>query len=168
MAYRKVVLHVVLHHDDAETRRADGALVPVVELAPVLRLPLGSIGAVADWSQFGGEVCAPHLAHHQLTAIRDRLWRLGDTRLAAKAARFEARLTATTPGQLLYEEIWDALGYSANRNPMRALATLVPLPSLDATLTLVAPNQRRSLAQAILFGAAGFLPLSPHDALPLI
>ena len=38
--YDEVVLHAVLRHDGSETRRRDGALVPVVELAAFLAAPL--------------------------------------------------------------------------------------------------------------------------------
>jgi hypothetical protein len=165
LAYRKVVLHAVLRHDGSETRRADGALVPVVELAAVLPAPLVAAASAAnDWDRFGGEVCAEELSRRDPAPIRAALRRLGDARLAAKAARLEARLTAATPGQVLYEEVWDGLGFSANREPMRALANLLPLAALEAALATVPARRRLALARGLLFGAAGFLPLAPADA----
>src|SRR5581483_9563716 len=80
-----------------------------------------------DWSRFGGAVCAEALAAANPAPLRDALWRLGDLRLAGRAARFEADLTRLPPAELLYREWLEALGYSANREPMRALAERLPL-----------------------------------------
>jgi hypothetical protein len=163
--YDDVVLHAVLRHDGSETRRSDGRIIPVVELEPLLVEPLaaGPISTV-DWSRFGGEVCAPDLARANPAAIRDVLWRLGDVRLAAKSARIEAGLTAETPGEVLYREVWDGLGYSANREPMRALATALPLAAIEGALSTTPAAGRLAVARGLVFGAAGFLPLSPADA----
>lgn len=162
--YDPVILHVVLRHDGRETRRPDGALVPVLELGPVLSEPLAINGATVDWSRFGGAVCAPALAQHEPDAIRHILWELGDVRLAAKSARLEARLTDAPPAEILYQELWDGLGFSANREPMRLLAHRVPLATLEALLATVSSAHQPDLARGMLFGAAGFLPLSPSDA----
>src|SRR3712207_6082687 len=48
--YDDVVLHAVLRHDGAETRRVDGALVPVVELGPCLHDPVDEAGPALDWT----------------------------------------------------------------------------------------------------------------------
>ncbi len=162
--YDDVILHVVLEHDGTETRRSDAALVPVLALAPYLTEPLKFDPAAADWSRFGREACAPDLARREPKALRTILWRLGDARLAQKAARLEARLTELPPGEVLYAELWDGLGFSANREPMRALAALLPLAALEAALATVASGQRLALARGLLFGAARFLPLAPADA----
>ncbi|MDP9356845.1 MAG: DUF2851 family protein, partial [Chloroflexota bacterium] len=148
----------------AETRRSDGGIVPVLALAPYLSEPLAPTPAAADWSRFGGEACAPDLTRRDPKAVRDILCRLGDARLAQKAARLEARLTELPPGEVLYAELWDGLGFSANREPMRALAALLPLAALEAALATVPAGQRLALARGLLFGAGGFLPLTPADA----
>lgn len=163
--YDDVVLHVVLRHDGSETRRHDGALVPVVELVGILADPVEAGRTPShDWTRFGGESCASDLARRDPASVRSILRRLGDARLAAKAARLEARLTAAPPAEVLYQELWDGLGFSANREPMRALAGLVPLAALEAALATVPRAQAPALARGLLFGAAGFLPLSPSEA----
>lgn len=162
--YDPVILHVVLRDDGSPTRRHDGGLVPVLELEPHLAQPLSIDTAAADWSQFGGAVCASDLAKARPGTIRNILWQLGDLRLGAKSARLEARLTASPPAEILHQELWDGLGFSANREPMKTLARLVPLAALEALLATVSAGNRLDLARGILFGAAGFLPLSPSDA----
>jgi len=162
--YDDVVLHVVLNHDGAETRRHDGALVPVLELSGRVAIAVDARFATADWGRFGGEACAPDLARANPNAIRTAILRLGDSRLASKAAKIEAQLTGDTPGDVLYREIWDGLGYTANREPMRAVAERLPLATIESALTTTPPGQRFTYALALLFGVAGFLPLAPADA----
>lgn len=162
--YEDVVLHVVLRHDGGETRRRDGALVPVVELGPVLEGVPAAGGSAVDWTRFGEGPCAPGLAGREPGRVRAILHRLGDARLAAKAARLEALMTLDPPAEVLYRELWDGLGYSANREPMRALADLVPLAAIEDALATVRAPDRAALGSGLLLGAAGFFPLSPGDA----
>jgi hypothetical protein len=89
---------------------------------------------------------------------------LGDVRLAAKSARIEARLTELPPGEVLYQELFDGLGFAANREPMRAVASRLPLADLELALGTVSGGRRLDLARGLLFGVAGFLPLSPVEA----
>lgn len=81
---------------------------------------------------------------------------------AAAAYRFQrkhqghaTRLAFTTPAQALYENLAETLGYHANKTAMRHLALRVPLHSI------------RESAEALLFGAAGFLvPVLPESCTP--
>jgi hypothetical protein len=161
-AYNDVILHLVLQRDSMPARRLDGGVVPVVELD---RSVLGEIEprSTADWSRFGGAVCAEALTRKDPRSVHEILWNLGDRRLAAKSARFEARLTDSPPSEVLYQELWDGLGYSANRLPMRMLAERLSLVSLEAALAFVSVSTRLQLAQALLFGVAGFIPFAPAD-----
>jgi hypothetical protein len=76
----------------------------------------------------------------------------------------EARLTEVPPGEVLYQEVLDGLGFSANREPMRAVASRLPLADLEIALGTVSTGRRLDLARGLIFGVAGFLPLSPVDA----
>jgi hypothetical protein len=158
------VLHVVLRHDGGETRRSDGAIVPVV----VLDVEPDDLRRVAteaiDWHRVGGKVCAQEATRERPAEIRAILWQLGDVRLAAKSARMEARLTEVPPGEALYQELFDGLGFAANRAPMRAVANRLSLADLESGLGMVPAERRLDLARGLLFGVAGFLPLSPGDA----
>jgi hypothetical protein len=163
--YNDVILHVVLEDDGSETRREDGAVVPVVAVGALLTTPLDGNGvATGDWSRFGGAACAPDLVREQPAVARQVLFRLGDIRLAGRSARLEAQLTALPPAQVLYASILDGLGYQQNREPMTALAELVPLADLEAVILAAPLGQRHDVARGILLGAAGFLPLSPTEA----
>jgi hypothetical protein len=160
--YNDVILHVVLRHDAFETRRPDGAIVPTVVIPAELVIPKEA--EAHDWSRVGGTVCAEHLAIHSPDVVRRVIWRLGDVRLASKSARIEARLSAVEPAEVLYQQIWDGLGFSANREPMRLLASILPIVALERVMTTIQANTRLAVTRGLLFGAAGFLPLSPNDA----
>ncbi len=159
-AYNDVILHVVLHNDRTETRRADGAVVPVVVL------PAGTIppneAAATGWSMVGGDVCAAHLVTTHRDALRAAVHDLGDRRLGSKSARLEAQLASRQPGEVLYSETMDGLGYSANREPMSTLASAVPLQTIEMLMSTIDPERRAHLAMAALLGVGGFLPLSPQ------
>ncbi len=163
--YNDVILHVVLDDDGSETRRDDGTIVPVVAVGSLLTTPLDSGGvATDDWSRFGGAACAPDLVRDQPATARQVLFRLGDVRLAGRSARLEAQLTAQSPAQVLYTGIMDGLGYQRNREPMVALAELLPLADLEAAILAGPDDGRHDTARALLLGVAGFLPLSPTEA----
>jgi hypothetical protein len=162
-AYDSVVLHVVGRHDATETRRADGAIVPVVEVGPVARFAVPEL-ASWDWARVGGHSCAERVASSRPQALKDALARLGDARLAARSARIEGRLPSEPAGEILWGELLDGLGFAANREPMQALARTLSLTDLETTLQTTPPGARLAVVQGILLGAAGFLPLSPTEA----
>ena len=163
--YNTVILHVVLQDDGAETRRQDGAVVPVLVLGPHLTAPLALDRAVIDWSRFGVAACAPELSVRQPERIRAILHDCGDRRMMAKSARIEAKFTFAPPAEALYQELWDGLGFSANRTAMHLLAQRLPLGALEGALGTVSADNRADLACGLLCGVGGFLPLSPGDAL---
>jgi hypothetical protein len=163
-AYNDVILHAVLEDDGVPTRRADGKLVPVVVLAVQDDELRQADWDNARWSAVGGDVCAEHLATTQPVVIRNAIWELGDRRLAGKTARIEARLSNEEPATILYRELLDGLGYSANREPMRHLAAMAPAGVLTALQSTVEEEHRDLLMVSVLMGASGFLPLSPQLA----
>ena len=162
-AYDTVVLHVVGRHDGSETRRQDGAIVPVAVIGPVERFEIPDY-AGWDWQNVGGVTCAARLAATRPAALRETLHRLGDVRLAARSARIEGRLATESPGEILWSELLDGLGFAMNREPMRALAHAVPLTSIEEILHATPSESRMAVARGVLLGASGFLPLSPTEA----
>ncbi|MBA3416232.1 MAG: DUF2851 family protein [Chloroflexia bacterium] len=163
--YQTVVLHVVLRDDGVVARRADGAVVPVAVVDRRLLDGLELTGwTAATWDRFGGTVCAADLAATDPAVLREAIFGLGDSRLAARAARIEARLTSLPPSEVLWTELLDGLGFSANREPMRTLAAALPIALLEERLAAALSADRLPLARGLLFGVAGFLPLAPADA----
>jgi hypothetical protein len=162
-AYDDVILHAVAHHHGQATRRSDGAIVPVVALGPLASLELPDM-AQWEWHRVGGEICAPHIAATSPDTLRQILYRLGDVRLAARSARIEARLPTEPSGEILWQEILDGLGFSANREPMRELARIVSVEALESLLQSTSSGERLDVARGILLGVAGFLPLSPSES----
>ena len=162
-AYDTVVLHLVGQHDGMETRRLNGAIVPVADIGPVDRFVVPEFAAW-DWQSVGGATCAPRLAASSPTSALDVLHHLGDVRLAARSARLEGRLSAESPGEILWGELLDGLGFAMNREPMRRIARAVPLAAIEALLHALPGGSREAVARGVLFGVAGFLPLSPSEA----
>jgi hypothetical protein len=162
-AYDTVILHLVGDHDGFETRRRNGAIVPVAVIGPVDRFATPEF-ASWDWLAVGGTTCASRLSVTTPKAAREILHHLGDVRLAARSARLEGRLSAEPPGEILWQELLDGLGYTANREPMRDLARAIPLAAIEALLQSAPHGSREALARGVLLGVAGFLPLAPADA----
>jgi hypothetical protein len=162
-AYDSVILHVVGRHDGSDTRRQDGAMVPVAAIGPVDQFAIPEF-ATWDWTSVGGSTCAARLATTRPAELRETLYRLGDIRLAARSARIEARLATESPGTILWSELLDGLGFAMNREPMRSLARVVPLTSIEEVVHATAADSRMDVARGVLLGVAGFLPLSPAEA----
>jgi hypothetical protein len=162
-AYDMVVLHLVGQHDGVETRRLNGGIVPVAVIGPVDRFAVPELAAW-DWHTVGGATCASRLSTTNPESARQILRHLGDVRLAARSARLEGRLSVEPPGQVLWSELLDGLGFAMNREPMRELARAVPLSAIEALLHAMPNDSRDVVARGVLLGLAGFLPLSPSEA----
>ena len=151
--------------DAVETRRADGMIVPTV----VLDIPDADLFAVDQelpeiWSSLGHSVCAEDLALREPDRLRTAILRLGDQRFSERVSRFEGELTVEPLAIVLLRGMFDAFGYSQNREPMRELAGRAIESGALTRIIGSAPDTRRETAIALLFGIAGFLPLSPVDA----
>jgi uncharacterized protein DUF2851 len=157
-AYNSVALHVVLNDDGTPGRTRDGRTLPTLDLAPLLAgslvaFPAGS----APLGGLGDTPCARDFLTTGAADLLRVLGRAGDERLALKAAAMEARFAAMPPGDALYAALLDALGYSANRAPMAALAIALPLLDLEKAVLRSPIEQREEIAAALLLGTGGFL-----------
>jgi hypothetical protein len=164
-AYNDVVLHIVSDADTQETRRLDGALLPIA----ILRVPRARLEAVQlrnpeVWAQFGGTVCAPLLAATQPDRIRMILWHLGDDRFSQRVTRFESELASDPPAQVLVTALFDAFGYSRNREQMRSLSEHLRWTAYAHRLERKSRSDRVHLVLATMLGLAGWMPLSPAHA----
>jgi hypothetical protein len=156
--YNAVALHVVLEDDGTACRTRDGRTLPTLVLAPLLAGPFALFPAgTAPLGGLGDTPCArDYLATGAADLLRV-LGRAGDERLALKAAAMEAHFAATPPGDVLYAAFLDALGYSANRAPMAALAAALPLRDLERAILAAPAEMREFAAAALLLGTGGFL-----------
>jgi len=161
-AYNAVVLHVIMEDDGTPCRTRDGRILPTLALAPLLAGSLVEFPAgTAPLGGLGDTPCARDFLMTGTADLLRVLGRAGDERLALKAAAMEARFAATPPGNVLYTGLLDALGYSANRAAMAALAEALPLRALE-TAVLAAPiAAREATAAALLLGTGGFLDDAP-------
>ena len=164
--YNNVVLHVVHTNDLVETRCINGRIVPMA----VLRLPDEALFAIDQrlpnlWSELSGSVCAEALSGSNPDVIRQAIHSLGDARLRAKAAAFEAEILEFGSGHVFLKALFGAFGYSANKAPMEHLAELVLCHGLSSARLAGPTDQIPSpWLTGVMLGMGGFLPLTPTDA----
>lgn len=153
--YHGVILHVVLDSDCPAPPDVRG------EPLPTLALDLADLAGLVpdpDGPSVSADICHRAARERGRSPIAGVLDRLGDRRLAEKAARFEAELTRRGPESLAHEALFDALGFSHNRDPFLRLARAAPIDLLYALLGRRPPADALLLAEALLFGIAGLLP----------
>jgi len=146
--YDNVILHVVAQHNAGST-----TLTRSSKYVPVLCL------SHEPWYQ------AYLMPYHQLACSQVTKWRdkqalmgildiEGEERFKQKADLFRANLHYQGAGQVLFQGMMRALGYSKNALPFEELARRVPLSFIEKT------ELRESLVlkQAWLLGMAALLP----------
>jgi hypothetical protein len=143
-AYNGVILHVVGHHDGTPTTPCqDGTGIPVVSMETMKEtLPKNT---------------RPKKCRVKHAAIGSVLDIAGDIRFREKTNRFQKQLATGEPGQIIYEGLMAALGYSRNTEAFRTVAGNVPLHQLEESLSDAEP----SAAEAKLLTAGGFLSPAP-------
>lgn len=149
--YNGVVLHVVMWRQTGEiTFLENGQVVPTIALGqyydnlrqagletePRRLLPCAGNGG--KYPERNGDI---------LTAA-------GLERFREKAAIFRSELSRKTPEECLYGGIMEALGYTQNKAPFRALAAAVTAEN-NEQLSAAGANTR---LEAVLYGKAGLLP----------
>jgi hypothetical protein len=171
--YNSVALHVVLWPLGVRpVTRADGATVPTLVLADYITMPTAQLLAsvtplIPNLGALSEEPCWQHTQDWPLERLLARIDEAGGARLLNKAAQMEAGLSEQDAEEVFYRGIMDALGYSANRDPMRRLAEALPVSQL-LTLPLSRDEaERAALLEAIFLGAAGFLPSQNPPTDPL-
>ena len=157
-AFREVVLHVIFQDDARKTftRTCEHRDVPQVvisdhQLADALNRPPREI-AIAH----PGRCVFPlkHLSAGCLSSLLDEAARF---RAAAKARRWLRCADAHGTDAAFFQATAETLGYGGNALALRLLAQRLPLATLKSDATA---------AEAILFGAAGFLSPDLHEQAP--
>ena len=147
--YNGVILHVVLHaNGEAASSQQSRMSAPIASLESAvdrLELNSGPNGTGLAWWD--------PLDRESKEAVLDRA---GDQRFYARSRGFALELATADAEQVLYEAIFEALGYSANRRPFRELARAVPISAV-ASLRSEPRSTRLTAVRALLLNAAGLL-----------
>jgi hypothetical protein len=164
-AYNRVILHVAMWHNTRlATTLQNGQAVPVLALHKYLKDMVSPWPESASLSEIQNMPC--HQLAERLTAedIGKFIDSAGEERFRAKAALFEKDLKQIEAGQVLYQGIMGALGYSKNKLPFWELSRRLPLRTLEA-LARRKMTEEECLAQlqARLLGIAGLLPSQRQD-----
>jgi hypothetical protein len=153
--YNGVVLHVALHQDSFErTVLQNGQIIPTVILAQ------NSPTANTQLSSESGLPCQFPGRRTRTRKLMSCLEEAGIARFEAKAGRYQEDLRCLDAGQVLYQGLAEALGYSKNQIPFRELSQRVSIKVLERAVQNSEENIEGGLIrqQALLLGAAGLLP----------
>ena len=164
-AYNRVILHVVMWHDnDQATRLQDGRRVPIVALQDYIGTRVSQRPRVPDCSAVLRVPCfrvTEHLTEYRVAAYLDGA---GEERFLVKAADFQRGVIQIGAGQCLYRGVMGALGYAKNKLPCLELADRLPLRILEAIAQReISEEECIAEQQALLLGAAGLLPSQRRD-----
>ena len=157
--FNNVILHIVLNDTGPTyfTRTENNRDIPRITLTPAeVNTALGRPRLSQALARPG--LCLTPLAQMPSEHLTSLLKEAALHRAQLKAARFHQTTDLHSDSQALWEHLADALGYTANRLPMRLLAQRLPIQKL---LKHTPEDQ-----QAILFGTAGFLSPTLHENAP--
>ena len=164
-AYNRVILHVVMWHDNNQaTRLQDGRCVPIVVLQDYIGTRVSQRSRMPDCSAVLRVPCfrvTEHLSEYRVAAYLDGA---GEERFLVKAADFQRGVIQMGAGQCLYRGVMGALGYAKNKLPCLELADRLPLRILEAIAQReISEKECIAEQQALLLGAAGLLPSQRRD-----
>ncbi len=144
--YSNTVLHLVWKNDPQFSPFSNqGKRIPVISLISLL-------SSLTRHESF----CLPCFPISQRLKRQELLKLLeiaGKARFKNKVDRFSLSLSHQDAGQVLWQGIMRALGYTKNIKPFEELAQKLPLSFLETL-----PDKSLALKQAYLLGAAGLLP----------
>ena len=169
-AYNAVVLHVILYGDPRRpTYREDGQPVPQLELAPYLSHQLEELQQrLPEWREqlrqqdtLPGR-CGASLRPGQEAHLRRVVAHAAEQRLLARARRLQERWTEEAPEELLFQQLFKALGQTAHAARFEELALRYPLRSLEKALAQPWRTSRPQVL-SVWFGACGLLEGTPPE-----
>ncbi len=159
--YNRVILHVVWQHQSGEkdSLLESGGRAAILPLRGCLMRPPDELPRLPQPRQPFPQPCTGSLPRLGAEAIATILEKAGEERFSLKARQLEAKLTAVEPGQVLYEGLMEALGYTKNKEPFQKLAQELPLSVLEDITSQKPATAAISDLQALLLGTAGLLPV---------
>ncbi len=157
-AFRDVILHVVFGGDrrhnftrNLEHREIPQVVISDLQLSDALSRPPREVAIALPGR------CVRPLKNLPIGAVERLLDEAVRHRAAAKASRFVRMIDARGRDAALFQATAETLGYRGNALPMRLLSQRAPLRTLQG------PS---GLAEAVLFGTAGFLSADLHESAP--
>ena len=149
--YNNIVLHVVWEQDiNAATRLQNGKYIPTVCLGSLIFQPLDELVSLPSSSS----ACPVAGRHSNDAVLSTLLTAAGLKRFRAKVASFDKALNKEDAGQVIYQGIARALGYTQNAPQFQELAQRLPVTQL---IENAGPIPDVAL-KALLLGHAGLLP----------
>ncbi len=162
-AYNNVILHVISKEskDEEYIAREDGVKVHQVYVnigsdSSELRTT-SNIGSEAERRSFSIVQNCP-LSRTDETKILATIHVAGERRLQEKVEQLQEDLIHASWDQLIYNKIFEALGYSKNQIQFRKLSEVVPYKMVCSEMQWVSEEMALKKCAALLFGAAGLLP----------
>ena len=157
-AFESTVLHVVFQTSGAEsfTRTREHREVPRVTI-PTALLEEALMRPRRETAIARPGRCVHPLGAMPPVAVSSLILEAATHRAKLKAARFLRTADVHGPDAALYHAVAETLGYRANALPMRLLAQRMPLSAV---------REAGADAEALLFGAAGFLAPDLHEKAP--
>jgi len=160
-AYDRVVLHVVLQRTRRQPPEAPaGRMIHIFEagpfLSPAVRDVLGEGETLLRRYEALPGRCGLRAARLDEDALGKVVAHAAEVRARQKAERLRPRWERTDEAQLLYEEVFRALGLRAHADAFTAVARAFPLTELEPFLQLPYAQGRRAIL-ARWFGAVGLL-----------
>jgi hypothetical protein len=152
--YSSVILHIVMDDDDEHVPN-----IPTIVLRDNLLFD-----EKAFWSRLFEEryahspelPCFPHNLSVRMKQKKAVLKNSAELRLDELTARYE-NPSKELLVDAVYEHIFDALGFSQNREPMKGLARLIPRTLLQSIRAAEPTNELASNFEALFFGVSGLL-----------
>jgi hypothetical protein len=159
--YAKVVLHVVLDRFNLGEKGLSGPpRAAVFHAAPFLPDGLGGLlhdpeGLLARYASLPGR-CGLRGAMEGPTAVGDVIAHAAEVRARQKAERLQPRFESQDEEQILFELVFQSLGYRPYADAFLSLASRFPLRSLRPLLDLPRLESRDAVLSR-WFGASGLL-----------
>ncbi len=167
--YDRALLHVFLYRSEGTPPAVNrkGKTLYELELGLYLRHSIDELRKEIELggSPVSGAAGCPPCREALGFSDPDFLYRMLDIvaegRMLIKSNRFIDRLESTAPEQLLYEIIFECLGYSRFKRQFRALAEKLPREKLSKIISANRSHEPHITAQALFFRLSG-LDKSAH------
>ena len=158
--FNNVILHVVLEHNGAypQTIKEDGKACEILNLKHQLSEDISKLWQAHDKNKTPAVYCdlLSAIDNDRLTSI---LHLAGIRRFEGKKKRFNAALSLSSFDQILYEGIFEALGYVKNKYNTMQIAQSLPIKEIRR---FKSEGLSKSQLCAIYLCSFGLLAKAPH------